>query len=81
MQPDDADEYGPLFEAEPYAVWEYENQIISDIVDCGCFDFSKVVSDEKMAVFEGSIDFNRYAVHRLFHQSILESYLIFLNLF
>ena len=60
LQPEASDKHGMLFEAQPYALWEYTNEMISDIVDCGCLDFSTSVDDAMSNAFEGELIFNRY---------------------
>ena len=60
LQPEASDEYGLLFEAQPYALWEYTSEMISDIIDCGCFDFNTSVDDAMVNAFEGELTFNRY---------------------
>ncbi|XP_065054934.1 protein arginine N-methyltransferase 7-like isoform X1 [Rhopilema esculentum] len=43
LQPDHSDEFGALYEAEPYAIWEYDHAVLSEIHDAGTFDFSNPI--------------------------------------
>ena len=70
LQPEASDEHGLLFESEPYAMWEYNSEMLSDTIDCGYFDFNKSVDDdENSRVFEGALEFNRYVVMSLLNKS------------
>eukprot|EP00794_Sanderia_malayensis_P014000 gene14000-15458_t len=54
LSPTNRDDNGLLSEAEPFPVWEYEHEILSDITQVSSFDFTNPVPDETM-VFDGAI--------------------------